>query len=99
MNQLESVMVTSPPVPALLPVKPSMWSKKVGSFSVTVNDIHFDCSTLPQNTCGRPNAPSFMAIRSHNAHDPVSLIGLSGAGVVMLPVDELSTIEPRVANR
>ena len=70
MNQLESVSVTRPPVPAGLPVKCSMCSKNAGVRWVTVNDIQFDRSTSPQNTRGRPKAGSFAAIRSHRAHAP-----------------------------
>ena len=41
-SQLESLNVTRPPVPALLPENASILSKKRGSRQVTVNDSQYD---------------------------------------------------------
>src|ERR1700687_148675 len=86
-SQFESVKVTRPPVPATLPVKFSISSKKIGSRIVTVNDRHFDLSTFPLNAAGRPNAASFAASVSHNAQAPSVLPSLAcnSAGRVIEP--------------
>src|SRR5512135_3002365 len=98
MSQLESVNVTNPPVPALLPVKHSISSKNVGSRSVVVNDSHFEPSMSLLNGTGLPNSGFRFEIVSHRAHSPpVSFVFSSGADVIE-PRLEAAVIEPIVTN-
>src|SRR6266436_1360802 len=99
-SQFESVKVTRPPVPATLPVNFSISSKKIGSRIVTVNDSHFDSSTLLLNAEGRPNAASLAASVSHSFQAPSVLPSLpcNSAGRVIEPRLEAVVIDPLVTN-
>jgi hypothetical protein len=55
-SQFESLNVTSPPVPASLPLNRFISSKNAGSLSVTVNDSQHDCAMQLLNAAGLPNS-------------------------------------------
>src|SRR5271165_4574443 len=79
-SQLESLKVTSPPVPASLPVNRYMPSKNAGLRSVTVNDSQQDCAILPLKALGSPNSGRPSASFSQRHHPPLSnLVSFLGA--------------------
>src|SRR5579864_4326475 len=71
-SQRESLKVTRPPVPGLLPVKASILSKNTVSFNVTANDSHDDSAMLLLKAAGLPNSGRPSASFSHNTQPPLS---------------------------
>jgi hypothetical protein len=69
-NQLDCGKVISSPSPGTLPVRSRRSWKKVGSWRVVVNDLHFDSSMWSVKFAGRPNSGRPAAIFSHSAHEP-----------------------------
>jgi hypothetical protein len=78
----------------------SISSKNVESRIVTVNDSHFESSTLPLKAEGLPNSACFFARVSHSAQEPsVSpSLAVNSAGRVIDPRLEADVIEPLVTN-
>src|SRR5215472_1370220 len=97
-SQFDSTKETRPPVPETFPVSCSISLKKVGSRIVTVNDSHFDASTLLLNAAGRPQSECFAASVSHKAQEPSASFPSNLGGVVIDPRLEAAVIEPFVTN-
>src|SRR5665647_1776641 len=93
-SQFESLNVTSPPVPASLPLNLSIWSKNSGCFSVTVNDSQQDCAMQLLNAAGLPKCGRPAASFSHSAQLPLSaLVSFAGA-LDIEPRLEASVMDP-----
>src|ERR1035441_10089642 len=82
-NQFESLNVTSPPVPASLPLNCCILSKNAGFFSVTVNDSQQDCAMQLLKATGLPNCDRPFASFSQRVQPPLStLVSFLGALVI-----------------
>src|ERR1017187_5825773 len=93
-SQFESLNVTSPPVPASLPLNCCILSKNAGFFSVTVNDSQHDCAMQLLKAAGLPNSDRPFASFSQRVQPPLStLVSFLGA-LVIEPRLEASVMEP-----
>src|ERR1039458_4729659 len=93
-SQFESLNVTSPPVPASLPLNCCILSKNAGFFSVTVNDSQQDCAMQLLKATGLPNCDRPFASFSQRVQPPLStLVSFLGA-LVIEPRLEASVMEP-----
>src|SRR5579872_786415 len=92
-NQRESLKVTRPPLPALLPVNASILSKNMLSLSVTAKDSQQDSGMLLLKAAGLPNSGRPSANFSQSDQPPLSCFVSCSGGRVIEPKLDASVME------